>query len=137
MNKLLQKNKSLFYFYVFCGLYIIGLCISLFVNKSIFLPYTLLPLAIGLILVAFFSFDTFVFSIVFFTPLAVTLKEMGLNSDVDLSIPTEPFMAAVLLALPVYQLYSKFITKEILRHPVTKIIFLQLQIGRASCRERV
>ena len=126
MNKLLQKNKSLFYFYLFCGLYVIGLCISLFVNKTIFFPYTLLPLAVGLILVAFFSFDTFVFSIVFFTPLAITLKEMGVNSDVDLSLPTEPFMAAVLLILPVYQLYSKIITKEVLKHPVTKIIFLQL-----------
>ncbi len=133
MNKLLQKNKSLFYFYIFCSLYIIGLCISLFVNKTIFLPYTLLPLALGLILVAFFSFDTFVFSIVFFTPLAVTLKEMGVNSDVDLSIPTEPFMAAVLLVLPVYQLYSKFITKEILKHPVTKIIFLQLLWMAFTC----
>jgi len=133
MNKLLQKNKSLFYFYIFCGLYITGLCISLFLNKSVFLPYTLLPLAIGLILVAFFSFDAFVFSIVFFTPLAVTLKEMGVNSDVDLSIPTEPFMAAVLLILPVYQLYSKFITKEILKHPVTKIIFLQLLWMAFTC----
>jgi putative inorganic carbon (hco3(-)) transporter len=99
---------------------------SLFQGKVMFFPYALLPIAVGLILVAFFSFDTFVFSIVFFTPLAVTLKDLGLNSDVDLSIPTEPFMAAVLLVLPIYQLYSNFITKEILRHPITKIIFLQL-----------
>ena len=133
MNKLLQKNKSLYYFYIFSGLYIAGLCISLFLNKTLFFPYALLPLAFGLIMVAFFSFDTFVFSIVFFTPLAVTMKEMGLDSDVDLSIPTEPFMAAVLLIIPIYQLYSKFITKEILSHPVTKIIFLQLVWMAFTC----
>ncbi|HWY38806.1 MAG TPA: O-antigen ligase family protein [Bacteroidia bacterium] len=133
MNKLLQKSRSLLYFYIFCGLYILGLCITLFIGKTLFLPYALLPIALGIILVAFFSFDAFVFSIVFFTPLAVTLKEMGLNSDVDLSIPTEPFMAAVLLVLPVYQLYSKFITKEILAHPITKVIFLQLAWMAFTC----
>jgi putative inorganic carbon (HCO3(-)) transporter len=133
MNKLLQKNKSQLYFYIFSGLYMLGLVISLFLGKTIFLPFALLPIAVGLILVAFFSFDTFVFSIVFFTPLAVTLKEMGVNSDVDLSIPTEPFMASVLLVLPVYQLYSNFISKEILRHPITKIIFLQLAWMLFTC----
>ncbi|MGZ3942372.1 MAG: O-antigen ligase family protein [Bacteroidia bacterium] len=126
MSKLLLKNKSASYFYIFCGLYLAGLIFALLKGSVVFFPYALLPIAIGLILVAFFSFETFVFSIVFFTPLAVTLKELGVNSEVDLSIPTEPFMAAVLLVLPVYQLYSGFISKEILRHPVTKIIFLQL-----------
>jgi len=126
MNKLLQKNKTLLFFYLACGIYILGLLVVLFQYKSLFIPYTLIPLAVALIFVAFFSFDTFVFSIVFFTPLAVTIKELGVNSDVDLSLPTEPFMAAVLLLLPIYQLYTKFISHKVLSHPVTKIIFLQL-----------
>ncbi|HXB40967.1 MAG TPA: O-antigen ligase family protein [Bacteroidia bacterium] len=126
MNKLLQKNKTLLFFYLSCGLYILGFCFVLFKYKNFFVPYSLLPVAVALILVAFFSFDTFVFSIVFFTPLAVTLKELGINSELDLSLPTEPFMAAVLLLIPVYQLYTKFISHKVLSHPVTKIIFLQL-----------
>lgn len=133
MSKLLLKNRSALYFYIFCAIYLLGLAISLFMGKNVFFPFALLPIGVGLLLVAFFSFETFVFSIVFFTPLAVTLKDMGVNSDVDLSIPTEPFMAAVLLVLPVYQLYSNFITKEILRHPVTKIIFFQLTWMAITC----
>jgi O-antigen ligase len=133
MNKLLLKNKVILFFYIFCGVYLLGLCYVLIEKKSLFIPYTLLPLAVALILVAFFSFDTFIFSIVFFTPLAITLKELGFNSDVDLSLPTEPFMAIVLILLPIYQLYSKFISKEILRHPITKIIFLQLGWMAFTC----
>lgn len=133
MNKLLQKNRTLLFFYLSCGVYILGLIYVLLSYKDFLVPYCLLPLAVALVLVAFFSFDTFVFSIVFFTPLAVTIKEMGINSDVDLSLPTEPFMAAVLLLLPIYQLYTKFISSKVLSHPITKIIFLQLLWMAITC----
>lgn len=126
MNKLLQKNRTLLFFYLACGVYLLGLVIVLLQFRHLFIPYSLVPLAIALVMVAFFSFDTFVFSIVFFTPLAVTIKELGVNSDFDLSLPTEPFMAVVLLLLPVYQLYSRFISQKILAHPVTRVIFLQI-----------
>ena len=120
------KNKTLFFFYAICAIYLLGFLYILPQQWSLFIPYCLLPVLIALLLLAFFSFDTFVFSIVFFTPLAVTLKELGFNSEVDLSLPTEPFMAGVLLLLPIYQLYAKIIDKKILRHPVTIVIFLQL-----------
>lgn len=133
MNKLLQKNKVLGAFYILCGAYLLGLVYVLFKYKNLFIPYSLLPLGIALLMVAFFSFDAFVFSIIFFTPLAVTIKELGVNSDFDLSLPTEPFMAAVLLLIPIYQLYTKFISAKILSHPVTKIIFLQLTWMAITC----
>ncbi len=133
MNKLLQKNKTLLFFYLACGAYILGLIVVLLRYKSFFIPYSLVPLAVALLFVAFFSFDTFVFSIVFFTPLAVTIKELGVNSEMDLSLPTEPFMAAVLLLIPIYQLYTKFISHKVLSHPVTRIIFLQLLWMAITC----
>ncbi len=131
MQKLL-KNKTLATFYSLCGIYVLGL---LFVLTRIdsFVLYCLVPALILLLLLAFFSFDTFVFSIVFFTPLAVTLKELGVNSDVDLSIPTEPFMAGVLILLPIYQFYAKIIDRKFLTHPVTIIIFLQLAWMAFTC----
>ena len=132
MQKLL-KNKTLLVFYSVCLTYLLGFIYILPKQKELFIPYCLVPLLIALILLAFFSFDTFVFSIVFFTPLAVTLKELGVNSEVDLSLPTEPFMAAVLLLLPIYQLYAKIIDKKVLSHPVTKIIFLQLAWMAFTC----
>ena len=132
MQKLV-KNKTLLVFYAICAVYLVGLFYVLPKQRELFIPYCLIPALIALLLLAFFSFDTFVFSIVFFTPLAVTLKELGVNSEVDLSLPTEPFMAGVLLLLPIYQLYGKIIDKKLLRHPVTIIIFLQLAWMAFTC----
>jgi O-antigen ligase len=132
MQKLL-KNKTLLVFYSVCLVYLIGFFYVLPKQKEFFIPYCLLPALIALLLLAFFSFDTFVFSIVFFTPLAVTLKELGVNSEVDLSLPTEPFMAGVLLLVPIYQLYAKFIDKKVFSHPVTKVIFLQVAWMAFTC----
>lgn len=132
MQKLLQGNKTILAFYIFCGLFLAAL--PFFISsEKMFIPYCLAPLAVALVFLAFFSFDTFVFSIVFFTPLAVTLKDLGINSEVDLSLPTEPFMAAVLLLLPIYQLYSKIIDRKVISHPVTIIIFLQLGWMAFTC----
>ena len=129
LNKPMQKlvkNKTLLVFYAICAVYLLGFFYVLPKQRELFIPYCLIPALVALLLLAFFSFDTFVFSIVFFTPLAVTLKELGINSEVDLSLPTEPFMAGVLLLLPIYQLYGKIIDKKLLRHPVTIVIFLQV-----------
>jgi O-antigen ligase len=131
MQKLL-KNKTLLFFYCLCGLYLLGFLVAL-PSMQVFAIYCLVPAVILLLLLAFFSFDTFVLSIVFFTPLAVTLKELGINSDVDLSIPTEPFMAGVLLLLPIYQFYGKIIDRKVLTHPVTIIIFLQIAWMAITC----
>ena len=131
MQRLL-KNRTLVVFYSLCSIYLLGFFFVL-PRTDVFVLYCLVPVLILLLLLAFFSFDTFVFSIVFFTPLAVTLKELGINSDVDLSLPTEPFMAAVLLLLPMYQIHAKIIDKKVLTHPVTIIIFFQLTWMAFTC----
>ena len=131
MQKLL-KNKTLLVFYALCGTYLLGFW-GVLARIDFFAVYCLVPAVILLLLLAFFSFDAFVLSIVFFTPLAVTLKELGINSDVDLSIPTEPFMAGVLILLPIYQFYGKIIDRKVLTHPVTIIIFLQIVWMTITC----
>ncbi|HTA62093.1 MAG TPA: O-antigen ligase family protein [Bacteroidia bacterium] len=131
MQKLLS-NKTLLIFYSLCGVYLLGF-LSVLTHFDTFILYCLIPGVILLLLLAFFSFDSFVLSIVFFTPLAVTIKELGINSDVDLSIPTEPFMAGVLLLLPIYQFYGKIIDRKVLTHPVTIIIFLQVAWMAFTC----
>jgi len=131
MQKLLS-NKTLVIFYSLCGVYLLGF-LAVLARLDSFVLYCLIPGVILLLLLAFFSFDSFVLSIVFFTPLAVTIKELGINSDVDLSIPTEPFMAGVLLLLPIYQFYGKIIDKKVLTHPVTIVIFLQIAWMAFTC----
>ncbi|MHB8259091.1 MAG: O-antigen ligase family protein [Bacteroidia bacterium] len=132
MQKLLKNNKTLLVFYSLFGTYLLGFLLVLS-RIDLFVLYCLVPVLILLLLLAFFSFDTFIFSIVFFTPIAVTLKELGINSDVDLSLPTEPFMAGILVLLPIYQFYAKIINKKVLTHPVTIIIFLQLAWMAFTC----
>lgn len=131
MQKLLS-NKTLLIFYSLCGVYLIGF-LAVLSRIDTFVLYCLVPGVLLLLLLAFFSFDSFVLSIVFFTPLAVTIKELGINSDVDLSVPTEPFMAGVLLLLPIYQFYGKIIDKKVLTHPVTIVIFLQVAWMAFTC----
>lgn len=63
---------------------------------------------------------------VFFTPLAITLKELKLTESMDLSLPTEPLMAGLMLVYILNELMFKVTPKKILGHPITIIILLQL-----------
>lgn len=67
-----------------------------------------------------------VLAIVFFTPLAVTLRELGISMQIDLSLPTEPIMAGTLILMLMHQLRGNFISKAFLSHPISILIFIQL-----------
>jgi len=95
-------------------------------KRDFFFAYQLIPIAIFVLLFAFYSIDKFILSIIFFTPIAVTLKELGFQGSVDLSLPTEPLMATALLLMIVYQLKTQIFDKALLKHPITIILGLQL-----------
>lgn len=63
---------------------------------------------------------------VFCTPLAVTLKDLGLSEGINLSLPTEPLMAGLMLIYILNELMNKITPKNILKHPITVIILIQL-----------
>ncbi len=133
MYRLQGRNKELICFYLLAGLFILGFLYYVRGNSGHFYIYGAIPIFLLIISIFFFSFDKFLLLIVFCTPFALTLKEMGVEMDLDLSLPTEPLMALTLLILPVYQLYQGIISKNWLRHPVTIIIFLQLIWMSVSC----
>lgn len=95
-------------------------------KKDYFLPFEFLPVALFLLLTLFFSFERVVLAIVFFTPLAVTLRELGISMQIDLSLPTEPIMAGTLILMLMHQLRGNFISKAFLSHPISILIFIQL-----------
>ena len=63
---------------------------------------------------------------VFSTPLAISLKEMGLSEGLNLSLPAEPLMIGITLIYFLNEISSGITPKRILKHPVTVIIFIQM-----------
>jgi putative inorganic carbon (HCO3(-)) transporter len=95
-------------------------------KRFYFYPYNSIPLILGVIYFAIFHLQKLVFLLAFCTPLAISLKEMGLTQGPDLSIPTEPLMAGIMLLYILNNLNQKVTDIKFMRHPVSIIIFCQL-----------
>lgn len=106
--------------------YILGDAYVLVYERYYFYPYNLLPIVFFIIYTAIFHLQQLVFLLAFCTPLAISLKEMGLSQGPDLSIPTEPLMAGIMLVYILNQFSSKITDKKFFNHPITIIIFIQL-----------
>jgi putative inorganic carbon (hco3(-)) transporter len=106
--------------------YILGNMYILISKRFYFYPYNLLPLILFVVYTAIFHLQKLVFLLAFCTPLAISLKEMGLTQGPDLSIPTEPLMALIMLMFLLNQFSYNVTDKRFLKHPVTIIIVIQL-----------
>src|SRR5688572_28669828 len=107
-------------------LFAVGNVYIMVYKKDYFYPYNILPLAFFILYAAFFHLQQLVFFLAFATPLAISLKEMGLSQGPDLSIPTEPVMAGIMLVYILNHLSKGLYEKKLLRHPITIIIMIQL-----------
>jgi putative inorganic carbon (hco3(-)) transporter len=94
---ILLKYLKLYWFPLLILAYIFGNVYVLAFKRFYFYPYNAIPLILAVIYFAVFHLQKLVFLLAFCTPLAVTLKEMGLTQGPDLSIPTEPLMAGIML----------------------------------------
>ena len=106
--------------------YILGDAYVLVYEKYYFYPYNLLPVVFFITYSAIFHLQQLVFFLSFCTPLAISLKEMGLTQGPDLSIPTEPIMAGLMLIYILNQLSKNQSDKKFIYHPISIIIILQL-----------
>jgi putative inorganic carbon (hco3(-)) transporter len=124
---MLVRNKNIILFYLLCLLNLLGLIYFLINKKDLFFVYSLLPAAILILFLAVFKMDTLIKGVVFFTPLSVSLKDIGMiDESLDLSIPTEPVLAGIMLVFLFNEIHSGFIDKKIWRHPITIVFLLQL-----------
>jgi O-antigen ligase len=69
----------------------------------------------------------------FATPLAISLKELGLSESMDLSLPTEPIMAGIMLLYIFNELHQSITDRKFVRHPVTLLIIVQLSWMLITC----
>ena len=84
--------------------------------------FALLPLALFIIMAAFFRPQELLFFIVLATPLSVNFDKLGIGLGAGLSIPTEPLMAGMMLLFFYKVLMDGFPDRRILRHPMTILI---------------
>ncbi len=122
----MTKYIKLYLFPVLILAYIFGDVYVLTYKRFYFYPYNLLPIILFIVYTAIFHLQQLVFFLAFCTPLAISLKEMGLSQGPDLSIPTEPLMAGIMLMYILNILSKNISDKKFLKHPLTLIIFIQL-----------
>jgi putative inorganic carbon (hco3(-)) transporter len=91
-----------------------------------FYVFNLLPLAILIVLLAIFDIEKIMYIMVFSTPLAISLKELGYNEGLNLSLPAEPLMIGITLIYLLNKLSNTVDSKQIYKHPITVIIFIQV-----------
>ncbi len=106
--------------------YILGNAYVMVYKKDLFYPYNLIPVILIIVYVAIFHLQKLVFFLAFCTPLAITLKELGLSDGMDLSLPSEPLMAGIMVLYIFNQLSSNITDKKFSNHPVTILITIQL-----------
>ncbi len=86
----------------------------------------LLPFIFLILWYAFTNLKLVFLVSVFFTPFSLLLTEFVPNAPVDLSIPTEPIFAGLLLIFLLKLLTGQNIDKRIFRHPVSAAISINL-----------
>jgi putative inorganic carbon (hco3(-)) transporter len=106
--------------------YILGNAYIMVYKRGYFYPYNLLPVALFIVYAAIFHLQQLVFFLAFFTPLAVSLKELGLTEGPDLSLPTEPVMFGIMLVYILVHFQKTLTDKRFLNHPITILIGVQL-----------
>jgi len=87
-----------------------------------FYYFSLLPVIILVILLAFFKLDYLVLSIVFMAPVSVNLESMEMGG-IGMFLPTEPLLIGVLLLFFMKLLTDSSIDKRIFTHPVSWAIY--------------
>lgn len=120
------KLSKITIFYALILTYILGNSYVLLFKRDLFYVFNLLPVIILIGYWAIFNIERVIYLMVFCTPLAVTLKNLGLTEGIDLSLPTEPLMAGLMLVYLLNEFMYKITPSNVLKHPITIIIFVQL-----------
>ncbi len=122
----LVRFLKLYAVYIIAGLYILGNAYVLAYNRPYFYYYNIVPFALFIIYAAIFHLQQLVFFLAFATPLSVTLKDLGMTEGLNLSLPTEPVMACIMLLYMLNQLSSGLTDQKYVRHSISQIIIIQI-----------
>lgn len=93
---------------------------------DLLIPFNLFPLAFLFLIGIFYFTEWVIFFMVFITPFALSLRELGITQSMDLSIPTEPLMIIFSGIYIINERLKGITNKQIFSHPITQLIFIQL-----------
>ena len=122
---MLQNNNirlSVFYL-VSVGFILLNLW---FVVQKNMLVLSALPVILLIVLAAVYSFDKLIYLVVFFAPLSIPLHEIVPGFGFDMYLPTEPLLFGILIVFILKVVYERKFNREILLHPVSLVIYLNL-----------
>lgn len=122
----MTKYLKTYLFQILILAYIFGNAYVLAYKKDLFYIYNGIPIVLIIVYTAIFHLQKLVYFLAFCTPLSITLKEMGLSDGMDLSLPSEPLMAGIMLLYLFNELSSRITDKKFINHPVTILIIIQL-----------
>lgn len=86
--------------------------------------FSIIPVAVLVIIVFFFHLDVFLLILAFFTPLSLKLTDPDLN--VGMALPTEPLLFGVMVLFLFRCLYHRDYPKIALKHVVSSAIFIYM-----------
>ncbi|MBI9054773.1 MAG: O-antigen ligase family protein [Bacteroidales bacterium] len=116
-----DRNRGLFYLFSLIFITVNLILISIDIYYFAFLPVILL-----FAFASFFSIDKVLLSVVFFTPISIQLRDLIPSIPVNLSLPTEPLLAAILFLFICKLLMDGKFDRKIVLHPVSIAIYINL-----------
>lgn len=116
------QQLKLRWIYILSGLFV-ALNAMLIAFEFFYLP--LLPVALFLVLLSLLSLDKLVLFIVFCTPLSVTITDVGIGG-IGMTLPTDPLLFGAMLLFFFKLLMEQKFDRNIMRHPVSIAIFINL-----------
>lgn len=120
------KLKQIHAFYIIVVSYILLNTYVFLFDRGMFYPVNMIPVFLLIIFLALTDIEKVMYIMAFATPLAITLKELGMSDGLNLSLPSEPLMIGMTILYLLNQLSSGLTAKEVLQHPLTVIILIQL-----------
>ena len=86
----------------------------------------LIPAALAVVLLAVLSLERLLLLTLFLTPLSIQISYLTGKAGFDLSLPTEPILALLLLVTVFKLIVTREFSLKLLRHPVTVLVGLYL-----------
>lgn len=123
MKLTLANNRETYWVYLVSFLFI---AINAIFTALEFYYFSLVPLALLVILVTVYSMDKLIYLAVFVIPLSFQLSSLVSGSSLNLALPSEPLLAGILIIFPMKYLYERNFDRRILYHPVSIAIALNL-----------
>lgn len=114
-------NNKLGMLYGFSALFTV---LNVFFMVKGFYFLTALPIALGIMLLFFFSLDKLILLLVLLTPFSVQFGHDQLGFAIDL--PAEPVIVAIMLLFFFKLIYERSYDLRVLKHPITIVILMHL-----------